>query len=44
MAPPDKNYHAWTVTEIDGKLVLFDPTAALSAIAKPKSYDTERFY
>ena len=40
----DKNYHAWTVTEIEGKQVLFDPTAALSAISKPKTYTTERYY
>ena len=40
----DKNYHAWTVTEVAGKQVLFDPTAALSAISKPKNYSTERFY
>lgn len=40
----DKNYHAWTVTEINGKEVFFDPTAALNAISKPLSYSVERYY
>ena len=40
----DKQYHAWTVTEIDGKEYFFDPTAALSAIAKVKDYSMERYY
>jgi len=40
----DKSYHAWTVTEIDGKDVFYDPTAALNAISKPKKYTVERFY
>ena len=40
----DKNYHAWTVTEIDGKEVFYDPTAELNAMAKPKKYSVERFY
>ena len=40
----DKGYHAWTVTEIGGKDVFFDPTAALNAISKPKKYTVERYY
>ena len=40
----DKNYHAWVTTMIDGKEVSFDPTAALDAISKPKSYSVERYY
>jgi len=40
----DKNYHAWTVTEIGGKEIFFDPTAALNAISKPASYTVERYY
>ena len=40
----DKNYHAWTVTIIDGEEVFFDPTAALNAISKPKNYTVERWY
>lgn len=40
----DKNYHAWTVTPIETKQVLFDPTAALNAISKPVSYSVERYY
>lgn len=40
----DKQYHAWTVTEIGGKDYFFDPTAALSAIANVKDYSVERYY
>ncbi len=40
----DKSYHAWTVVTVDGKNVLYDPTAALNAISKPKKYTVERFY
>lgn len=40
----DKNYHAWTVTPIESKEVLFDPTAAINAISKPVSYSVERNY
>ncbi len=40
----DKNYHAWTITVVGDKMVLFDPTAALSAISKPQTYTTERYY
>ena len=40
----DKQYHAWTVTVIDGEEIFFDPTAALNAISKVKEYTLERFY
>ena len=40
----DKNYHAWVEAIIDGKETFYDPTAALSAIAKVKTYTVERFY
>jgi len=40
----DKQYHAWTTTEIDGKEYFFDPTAALNAIANVKDYSVERYY
>ena len=40
----DKQYHAWTLTTIDGKDYFFDPTAALNAINKVKDYSVERFY
>ena len=40
----DDNYHAWTLAEVDGKEMFFDPTAALNAITEPKEYTTERFY
>ena len=40
----DKQYHAWTVTKINGKDVFFDPTAALSAISSVKDYSMERYY
>ncbi len=40
----DKQYHAWTITEIDGREYFFDPTAALNAISKVKDYSMERFY
>ncbi|MBR6088484.1 MAG: transglutaminase family protein [Anaerolineaceae bacterium] len=40
----DKQYHAWTVTYIDGKEYFFDPTAALNAIANVKDYSVERYY
>ena len=39
-----KQYHAWTVSIINGKEVFYDPTAALNAINKTKSYSVERFY
>ena len=40
----DKQYHAWTVTEINGKEYFFDPTAALNAISAVKDYSVERYY
>ncbi|MBQ9030614.1 MAG: transglutaminase domain-containing protein [Parasporobacterium sp.] len=40
----DDNYHAWTVTDVDGEEVFFDPTAELSAISRVKTYSVERFY
>ena len=40
----DKNYHAWTVAQVGGQEMFFDPTAALSAISPPKAYSVERFY
>ena len=40
----DKQYHAWTTTEINGKEYFFDPTAALNAIASVKDYSVERYY
>ncbi len=40
----DKNYHAWTLTVVDGKEVFFDPTAALNAISSPITYSVERYY
>ncbi len=39
-----KQYHAWTVTIIDGEEVFYDPTAALNAINKEKTYTVERYY
>ena len=39
-----KQYHAWTVTIINGEEVFYDPTAALNAITKTKSYTVERYY
>ena len=40
----DENYHAWVTAEVDGEEVLFDPTAELQGISRPKSYTVERFY
>ena len=40
----DDNYHAWTVSVVDGKELFFDPTAALNAIAEPAAYTVERYY
>ena len=39
-----KQYHAWTVSIINEKEVFYDPTAALNAINKTKTYSVERFY
>ncbi|MBE5804853.1 MAG: transglutaminase domain-containing protein [Clostridiales bacterium] len=38
------SYHAWVVAVVDGKEILFDPTAELSAVAKNQEYTIERFY
>ena len=40
----DKQYHAWTVTIINGEELFYDPTAALNAISKVKQYTLERYY
>ena len=40
----DKQYHAWTMTKVNGKDVFFDPTAAISAISSVKEYSMERYY
>lgn len=37
-------YHAWVVAIVDGKEILFDPTAELNAVAKDQEYTIERFY
>ncbi len=40
----DNNYHAWVQVTIDGKDILYDPTAELNAISKVTAYTVERFY
>lgn len=40
----DKQYHAWTITIIDGEEIFYDPTAELNGINKPKKYTVERYY
>ena len=40
----DKIYHAWVVCEVDGKKVLFDPTAAVSKSKNAAKYSVERYY
>ncbi len=40
----DANYHAWTLTNIDGEEFFYDPTAAMDAIAEPGVYSVERYY
>ena len=40
----DSSYHAWTSNMVNGKEVLFDPTAARYAIRPVKRYVAERFY
>lgn len=40
----DSQYHAWTMTKVNGKDVFFDPTAAISAIGAVKEYTMERYY
>ncbi len=37
-------YHAWVVAVVDGKEIIFDPTAELNAVAKDQEYTIERFY
>lgn len=37
-------YHAWVVAVVDGKEILFDPTAELNAVSKDGEYTIERFY
>ncbi|MBP3453661.1 MAG: transglutaminase domain-containing protein [Clostridia bacterium] len=37
-------YHAWIVAIVDGKEILFDPTAELNAVTKDQEYTIERFY
>ena len=40
----DDNYHAWTVSIVDGQEIFYDPTAALNAIETPREYTVERYY
>ena len=40
----DSQYHAWTVSKINGKDIFFDPTAAIAAISSVKEYSMERYY
>ena len=40
----DNQYHAWTMTSVNGSDAFFDPTAALSAISTVKEYTMERYY
>ncbi len=40
----DKQYHAWTVTVVNGKEYFFDPTAAIGGISKVIDYSVERYY
>ena len=40
----DDNYHAWTVSLVNGEEIFYDPTAALNAIENPKEYTVERYY
>lgn len=40
----DKIYHAWVVCEVEGKKVLFDPTAAVSKEKNAAKYSVERYY
>lgn len=37
-------YHAWVQAVVEGKEILFDPTAELSAVQKDQEYTIERFY
>ena len=40
----DNNYHAWTMTNVNGEDKFFDPTAAVGGISTIKDYSTERYY
>ena len=40
----DSQYHAWTMTTINGQDSFFDPTAAIAAISQVKDYSMERYY
>lgn len=40
----NKQYHAWTESLIDGKKVIFDPTAEINGIGKVRNYKIERCY
>ena len=40
----DSQYHAWTMTKVNGKDLFFDPTAAIAAISSVKDYSVERYY
>ena len=40
----DKNYHAWTVTVINGEEIFFDPTAAICEGMNVRQYTIERYY
>ncbi len=40
----DKQYHAWTVTVVNGKEEFFDPTVAVCKGMKIRKYATERYY
>ena len=37
-------YHAWTLAEVEGEELFFDPSAALDAFASEEDYSAERFY
>ena len=40
----DNHYHAWTVSEIDGKDVMYDPTVDIYAKNEVSEYTVERVY
>lgn len=40
----DGQYHAWTLTTVDGKEILFDPTHEVNAIGRIRNYRNERIY
>lgn len=40
----DSNYHAWTMTTVNGEEKFFDPTAAVGGISTVKEYSLERYY